>query len=271
MNGAENTLRYFLRTYDALNKNITATKLRLQSILPDADPLHHDEVQIMESLKGKLSRRINKELSMYPIWTEWMERIGGIGPFIAGNLIMLYYYRHIALCKKCNSDLIDFKCPECDWVSKDGGLLTFRVDMKDFSNISKWWKYMGVHCADDGRKPKRKKGTKQDWSSLGRNIAWNIGENINKQKPDNLYKAFYLLRKQKREKTHPKASKGHRHNMAKNEMSKLFLAHFWIVARTIDGKSVTAPYAGTIMGHTGIIDPFYFEGEVTYENELKVA
>ena len=271
MTGAENTLRYFLRTYDSLSKNITATKLRLQSILPDADPMDHPEVQDMEKLKGKLSRRIDKELELYPIWTEWMKEIGGIGPFIAGNLIMLYYFRHIALCKKCGADLVDFKCPACEWTASGSGLLTFRIEEKDFPNISKWWKYMGVHCGEDGSKPKRQKGVKQDWSTIGRNIAWHIGENINKQKPDNLYKGFYLMRKDKREKTHPKASKGHRHNMAKNETAKLFLAHFWIAARTIDAKTVTEPYAGTIMGHTGIIDPFYYEGEIKYSNRLKAA
>jgi hypothetical protein len=271
MEGTENTLRYFLRTYDAMNKIITATKLRLQSTMPDADPAHQDEVQVIESLKGKMSRRISKELELYDIWTHWMKEIGGIGPFIAGNLIMLYYFRHVALCKKCGADLVDFNCPACGWKSSGNGLLTFRTEIKDFQNISKWWKYMGVHCGADGSKPKRKKGLKQDWSSTGRLIAYNIGENINKQKESNLYKAFYLERKKKREKTHPNASKLHRHRMAMNEMAKLFLAHFWTVARTLDGKPVTKPYAGTIMGHTGIIKPFYFDQEIIYENELAVA
>ncbi len=45
-----------------------------------------------------------------------------------------------------------------------------------------------------------------------------------------------------------------------NNAVKLFLAHFWTVARTLDSKEVTAPYAMTIMGHTGYIKPFYFEG-----------
>ena len=33
---------------------------------------------------------------------------------------------------------------------------------------------------------------------------------------------------------------------------------FWVVARTIDEKPITEPYAGTVLGHTNIVQPFYW-------------
>lgn len=280
----ENMLRYLLRTYDAINKNITSTKNRLKSILPDADPAHHREIADMESIKGKLSRRIAKELELYDIWTDWMKHIDGIGPFVAGNLVMLYYFRHIAICDECGADLVDFECPECGAKAKGLGNLKFRIEERDFANISKWWKFMGVHCDETGRKPFRSKGKQADWSTPGRAVAFQIGDQFGRKVKDesHLYGQFLLRQKAKHQKKHPEPVKregkkirdytdGHVLRMAKNEASKLFLAHFWIVARTIDGKEVTQPYAGTIMGHTGILDPFYFDHPVEYSNKLRAV
>ena len=111
----------------------------------------------------------------------------------------------------------------------------------------------------DGAMPKRKKGVQVNWSTPGRTIGFHIGDQFNRQKEDHPYKAFLIGRKKKHEKNHPDWSKGHIHNAAKNETVKLFLAHFWHVARTIEGLSVSEPYSGAIMGHTNIIKPFYWE------------
>ena len=110
----------------------------------------------------------------------------------------------------------------------------------------------------DGAMRKRKKGEQSNWSSNGRKLGFIIGESFNKQKAEHLYKAILLDEKAKYEKSQPEISKGWRHNKAKNNMVKLFLAHFWTVARTLDKKEVTMPYAMTIMGHTGYVKPFYF-------------
>ena len=98
-----------------------------------------------------------------------------------------------------------------------------------------------------------------NWSTPGRTVGFHLGESFIKQGKGHLYREFYDERKRKAEKDHPEITKLHRHNMARNEMVKLFLSHFWQVQRAIDGKPLTEPYAGAIMGHTHLIEPFYLD------------
>ncbi len=253
-------LNYLLKTYDGLNKLIVSTKNRIQALNPEADPCHQDEIVIMQSLKGKISRRIEKELDLYPIWESWLIGIRGIGPFIAGKLIMLYYYRFVPICPECGTDYIEFICPDCGKKAKGGGVLKFRIEKKDFSTVSKWWAYMGRGHDENGNIVKRKKGEQSNWSTEGKMIGYQIGDQVNRQSEEHLYKKFLLERKKKREKTHPDVPKGHRHNMGLNETAKLFLSHFWHVARTLDGKSTEGPYVEVHLKHGHIIAPYYWDG-----------
>lgn len=244
-------LKFLLKTYDGTKRQLAAAKQRLKSMLPEAAEHHQDEIQWMESQKGRLSRKITKELAFWPVWTEWMQEIKGIGPFIAGNLVMLYYYRFVALCKKCGADLEDFTCIDCGEKAKGDGLLEYRIEAKDFEKVSSWWHYLGEHNdPETGRMVRRKKGVQANWSNLGRNISWQIGESINKFAANgHKYKAFYNTYKEK----------GKRHGDAIRRTRKLFLSHFWHVARELEGKSTEGPYAEVVLKHTGIIAPYYWE------------
>jgi hypothetical protein len=257
-------LNYLAKTYEAVTKTIAQTKQRLLAINPDCESKNDDIVKAMESIKGKLSRKITKQLEYWPIWSDWMKKVPGCGPAIASKLIILYYYRFVPICKKCGGDLEKIeggmKCKGCSATAKNDGLLDYRLGYKYFPKVSSWWHYMGVHCDADGRKPRRKKGVQQDWNSAGRAIAFQLGEQFIKQKSE--YRNFFDSRKAKREQTHPEASKMHKNNMARNETAKLFLSHFIQVAKEIEGEEFTKPYAQTLMGHTNILKPFYFEPEI---------
>jgi len=264
-------LNYLIRTYKSLTDMVASTKNRLQS-LPGDHPVKFDRIlhgeekeEGLETIKGRISRLIGKELPNWQVYDQWLKNIPGIGPVTAAELIMLYYYKYIPVCKACVSVLEKqtgtYWCPECEESVKGQGNLDYLLAEKDFPNISKWWAYMGRDI-QDGAMRKRAKGTPSNWSAAGRKLGFMIGESFNKQKPDHLYKSILLSQKKKYEKSQPDISKGWRHNKAKNNTVKLFLAHFWTVARTLDGKEVTAPYSMTIMGHTGYVAPFYFDGEV---------
>lgn len=269
-------LSFNCRTYDDLCKMLISTKNRLGSMNPGASEKHQDLIKNLESIKGKMSRNIEKDLEFYPVWTEWLKHVPGAGPFIAGNLVLLYYYRFTPVCEKCGTKLEKkaveekgksfntFWCSTCQNSPKGEGHTKHAIAEKDFPNISGWWHYMGRHVID-GKMPKRKKGIVSDWSSRGRVVTYHFSDQVNRHKEDEPYKAFMLSVVKKRLRTHPKATKGHRLNMAKHETAKLFLSHFWTVARTLAGKPVSEPYAGTILGHTGIIAPFYFKQAVEVE------
>lgn len=255
-------LSYLTKTYDSITESIAKSRQRLCALGADRDAKYDLPIQEMESTKGKITRLMEKELALFPVWSQWLEKVPGIGPFIGAKLIMLYNYRHIPICQDCGGDLekVDkgFICKDCAKSARGEGVLKHRTERRDFPNISKWWAFMGRHTVE-GIMPKRKAGMVSNWSSEGRVITFLAGESFNKQGEDHHYKAFLLKRKAKQAAAHPEWTKGHIHNAAKNETVKLLLAHFWQVSRTLEGLPTTAPYAGTILGHTGIIEPFYWE------------
>lgn len=270
-------LNYLVRTYEGVTKLITATLQRLGS-LPgedqdaEFDPMLKGEKNAdgLETVKGRITRSIEKELRQWDIWNLWMRHIPGIGPAIAGKLIILYYYKFTPICKKCQGSLErkdgTLICTACGASAASDGVLQYGIDVRDFSTISKWWAFMGRHTVD-GVMPKRKAGSQANWSTPGRTIGFQAGDQFNRQKDDHPYKAFMLERKEKHRRNHPEWSKGHVHNAARNEAVKLFLSHFWVVARELEGKEISEPYAGAIMGHTNIIKPFYWQDE----KEIKTA
>ena len=261
-------LNFLTRTYEGVTQLITKTKQRLQTMPGESGSEEFDtllkgqgKTDGLDTVKGRITREIGKELKNWDIWEDWMQKIPGVGPYLAARLIIFYYYRFVPICQDCGGKLLKkdsaLICEKCGKTSKGDGVLKHDIEIKDFATISKWWAYMGRHTVD-GVMPKRKKGELANWSTPGRTVGFHVGDQFNRQKPDHPYKAFMLERKAKHARNHGEWSKGHIHNAAKNETIKLFLAHFWTVAREMDGKPVSEPYAGAIMGHTNIIDPFYF-------------
>lgn len=238
-----------------------------------------EKQQGLLQLKGKVARDIEKMLIHWPLHTEWLSEVPGIGSWLSGKLILLYYYRFLPVCPECETSLIKqdktFFCTQCQKGMKGGGLLQHKLEIKDFAKISSWWHYMGRHIEGRenhpqfGTMPKWKAGLKPEdddydsWSPEGRVTGYHIGDQFNRQKETHPYKAFLLKQKRKHlEKNNMREkpwSKGHIHNAAKNEAIKLFLSHMWVVARTIDELSVTEPYIGAIKGHT-VIPPYYWNG-----------
>lgn len=263
-------LNYLVRTYEGCTKLITATLQRLQTLpgvdMPsDFDPMLKGEKNSegLETVKGRLSRAIEKELVHWDVWEQWLKHVPGIGPAIAGKLILLYYTKFTPICQECGGTLLKddgkMTCQECEKTAKGDGVLKHRFDERDFPTVSKWWAFMGRHVVD-GAMPKRAKGVVANWSTPGRTLGFHIGDQFNRQKEEHPYKKFFLERKRRHEVNHPEWTKGHIHNAARNETVKLFLSHFWVVTRTLAGKPITDPYSGVIMGHTNIIQPFYWEG-----------
>lgn len=194
-------LSYLVRTYDGLTQLLVKTQNRIHALSGKPNPKHDAMIIEMQSTKGKIARQIEKDLDDYAIWKDWLKNVPGIGPWIGAKLILKYYYKNVPICIDCHGVLVkedgNFICSACGHDSKGDGTLTFRMDDRDFSNISKWWKFMGRHVVD-GAVPKRKANQLSDWSQEGRLVGFHIGESFNKQSEDHLYKAFMLSRKKNR-------------------------------------------------------------------------
>jgi len=259
-------LKFLLKTYDALNRAIVSTKNRLTSMNPDAKHEHDwllngwktgkTKYHGLENIKGRVSRQIEKCLQYWDIWNAWLKDVPGCGPHCAGNLIVLYYYRFVPICKKCGADLVEFECPE-HGKAKGDGVLNFRIEEREHQNVGKWWAHLGLHNDEEGKKPKRQAGKKSNWSNIGRQISWALGEGFIKSK--NEYYKHYLEKKAEYERTRPDWTKAHRSNAAANVAVKLFQSHFWHVARTIEGKPTINPYVQDILGHSNIVPPYYWD------------
>ena len=273
-------LNFACKTYDAVKKTKVSTLNRLAHLNSDENSENNDTVKTLQALKEKLKRQILRELEFWPIYTEWMKDVSGIGPFLAGNLVLLYYYKFIPICKVCGTDVVKkeieskkkksntelsekpkntYYCSTCKKSIKGDGVLRYRIDKsKNFPNVSKWWAYMGMGIVD-GKMPKRIKDVASNWSARGRDISYQVGESFQHMKPEHLYKAFMLNEKAKMEKNRDDLTLGHRHKIAKMCTAKLFLSHFWHIAKELEGKSTRGVYADVILGHTGIIPPYYYE------------
>jgi hypothetical protein len=114
----------------------------------------------------------------------------------------------------------------------------------------------------DGKMPKRKTGVVSNWSSKGRQITYQIGKSFNKMQEDHLYKKHMIEEKERFRGKYPAYSNGHLQSMAEMVTEKLFLSHFWHIARELEEKSTRGIYADVIMGHTGIIAPYYYEPRI---------
>jgi Zn finger protein HypA/HybF involved in hydrogenase expression len=348
-------MKYLVSEYNGLTKQIVATKNREKALVGTKDekyegsilrtkktgtgteriakvcPVCDSDIIItvetgskivlgLETIKGQVEREITKLLDHWPIWYKWLKDFPGIGSVAASQLIVLYYYRFVAICRDCGSDLIkengdvydyeedgedgennensfhrkqkaSLKCSKCRKKAKDDGPLKYRVERKNFDTVSKWWAYMGVHtvpyCPECNKpledrkskltscpkckteiirvKPRREKGFQLNWSTTGRNVAYLIGTNFNKYGGKNInhpFKTIILDRKARHEVKHPEWPKNHIDFAARNEAAKLFLSHFYEVARKLEGLSVSEPYVQKFLGHTNITKPFFLDEEI---------
>ena len=108
----------------------------------------------------------------------------------------------------------------------------------------------------EGKLPKRKKGVQVKWSPRGRNIGYDFGQQVFRKHGGD-YRKFYEKALRDYKNKHPELRIGYLNTLAMNKTIKLFLSHFWQIARLLDGKPITAPYSEVHLGHVGILEPFH--------------
>ena len=267
------SLKCNVRDYESLTRTIASRKNRLQAdgLDPALDNIlgREDKAPGLLTIKGRLERNIKADIADWPIWLEWGRAVPGLGTIGAGNLILGYYYKFDPVCQDCGGELRLLKdieddekktylCAECG--KKSEGILKHNISIRDYPKISGWWTMCG---RGDPKYKKRKKGCSEDEARMAgaprlKVIGYHIGESFIKK--TNKYYDFYLEVKARYQRNNPDWKKGKCSNFAKNNMIKLFLSHWWMVAREIEELPVTEPYSSTILGHTGVIKPFYWNG-----------
>ncbi len=179
----------------------------------------------LETAEKKHFRNLAKVLEDYPIYTEWLQDVKGVGPAMAGVIIS-------------------------------------EIDIHKAEYPSSLWKYAGLDVVpEDGKGRSRRKEHLTDWEYIDKDgkpatrkgITFNpflktkltgvLGASFLRA-GENPYSKIYYDYKNRLENNpvHQEKSKGHRHNMSIRYMIKIFLIDLYAEWRRIEGLKVSDPY-----------------------------
>jgi hypothetical protein len=201
-----------------------------------------DLVGAMEAIERKALRAIEDELDAYPVWTEWMTKIRGVGPSIAGGVI---------------------------------GIIA-NVGISRFDTPSALWAYSGLSVEEDGRAPRREKGKASSYNPKLKTLLLGVlADSFVKQRTP-VYRDIYDQEKARQlARPHPAGELAEKFNgrgkkyrdtdlnlwpchaekRARRKAAKVFLLHSWMVWRALEGLPLRAPWVLEKGGHTTFIEP----------------
>ncbi len=177
----------------------------------------------MKEREKVILKNINKELKTKIIWTEWLVNVNGIGASIGGILV--------------------------DAIEKRGGIV-------NFLKPSGMRHLFGVYPIN-GKAATPTKGIVSSWDDKlkakmlgdqGLADMFIMGKHF-------LYKPIYEKAKARELKEKKVKTKMHAHKRAKRKMVQLFLNHFWVIWRQLEGFSTVPEYVHTVLGHTSYVEP----------------
>lgn len=190
----------------------------------------------LEEIEKQHFSRLGNILKGYPIYTDFLVNVKGIGPAMAGVIISEF-------------------------------------DIHKAKYASSLERYAGIDVAPDGKGRSRKTEhlidikykTKDGETKIKKGITFNpflktkligvLGASFLRA-GDNKYRDIYLNYKHRIENMieHQDKSLGHRHNMAVRYMVKMFLHDLYAVWRDLEGLEVWPPYAEAKLGLTHGVD-----------------
>ena len=221
----DKNLPFYLKLLEKKNK-ITAKEGKY---IEKCMEIQHESERIENKYKVAMLDYIKTE----KVYTEFLEKIRGIGEVLSANLI------------------------------KEFG------DCSRYDNVAKLWSHTGNDVVG-GVAEKKRKGVDLHFSPRLRTFTWKISDCLMKSNKG-IYRTIYnttkegqlnrefkkgeLLEKYGKpyKKETVKLSQGHAHNMALRKMRKLFLSHYWSCAREMAGLEVKSPYVEAKLGHKNII------------------
>jgi len=217
--------------------------IRLQTLLKLAKNLEKEYLSFM-----------NEYISGEAIWTQWLSGVKGISTVLCANLL-----KEVGYCDGIyTEDVLD-----------DEGEILHRKGDERTPSISSLWRYFGLDVVD-GKAPKRRRGEKIGYKPRLRTLAWKITDSFVKQRTP-YYRDVYDKEKERQLRLMEEKAENaperplHAELRARRKTAKLFLSHFWFVARTLKYLSTEPPYVEARLGHKHIIMPEFDEEEGIYK------
>ena len=173
------------------------------------------------ALENRIESRIKTYLSDLPIWSEYLEKINGVGPRLAASIISGY------------------------------------ITPARFDTISKFWMYAGLGLRD-GNIQARKTGEIANWSSELKTTMYKLEDQfiIAKGGYRDIYEKFRVQEDTANGYREKKLIKGHVYQRARRKTAKVFLANLWIRWREMEELPTRPLYVEEYMNHSSIIQPF---------------
>ena len=205
-----------------------------------------------KKLENDYKKSMMRYVEMEPIYTEFLEKIKGIGAVLAANMIKEFGYcepsTHVSsLWKYCGLDVVSGQAVR----KKKGVLLTFNPRCKTLSYL------IGDSFIKHRVQPYREiydNEKRRQWSLMEHAICENCGKTPYTHKT---VKGKYMCKVKKGEdktefkftKYYAPQNKMHCDLRSRRKMVKVFLEHYWIKARTLKGLEINKPYPFAKMGH----------------------
>ena len=226
-----------------------------------------DVFKSTKQFEKDIQKRLTVELLKYPLYTQYLKRIQGIGVILSAG-IMAYI-----------EDVGRFKNVSSLWQYSGLGMNTYCENCKKPTSVE-------VSYGEDKKTAKRLRPMKQcpdckgdlvfvrqkrtagyqsNYNDKMKVLLWKIGTSFVKQKAEKSgYRRIYDQIRIDEKTKHPEKvvtdgktteNDGHQFNKAIRKTEKIFLSHLWTTWRKMEGLEVTKPYEGQVLNHH-MIDPF---------------
>ena len=225
-----------------------------------------DDLQPMED---KITKLIESKLNLIPIWTEFISKVKGVGPRLAGYVIGKTTVRFIPVSEEDLTDYSPFQ-QSLAQKTKDGKyMIPTKRGIEAFSTISKYWAFWGL-AVKDGEAQRRKNGEKSSYNPVNLSTALKIGKQFVIQGARyraeyDRYKTRIIAQRTPPEKC-PKygvnrwckvridqgkkpSCKGHIDNMSRRYATKQFYKDLWIAWRILEDLPMSEAYVIDVLGN----------------------
>lgn len=243
-----------------------------QELIQDTDLEKYGVNDVFASTKSfekDIQKRLANEIKAYPLYSEYLLNIQGIGVILSAglmayiediakfkNISSLWQYAGIGMntfCEKCNKPTF----VEVTYGEGKTKKVAKRLRPKKVCDV--------CNSATVPIRQRRTIGYQSNYNDKFKVLCWKIASSFVKQSADKSgYRRIYDQVKADEHTKHPETvmvngkktqNDGHLHNKAMRKTVKIFLSHVWTTWRTYENLEVTKPYESQVLKHS-IIEPF---------------
>lgn len=245
------------------------------------DDNHKNVADLAAQQEAILKKQIQGEIKDHPLWTEWLSKVYGIGPIIAGGLIAWINIRKCPhagnLIKYAGLAVVtdSYQCPNPDCKK------TYQPEeIKPIEErISEGGTEEAARCTScrtfltiQGHADRRQKGKVIGYNPKLKTLFWKASQSFVKMSAEKSgYRRIYddmrrkieakpcnKVHKNEKDETIP-CFNAHKHAKACRATAKIFCSHVYQQYRRMAGLPFSKPFAFGILGHdaSGMIEPIY--------------